>query len=42
MDLHKAEEAAGRQKNLKAEERNPEPHEAVKQQRDLNAPDEEP
>ena len=37
-DPHDAEE----QKKLRAEEQNPEPHEAVEQQRDLHAPDEEP
>ena len=42
VDPHNAEEAAEAQKNLRAEERNPEPHEAVEQQRDLNAPNEEP
>ena len=41
-DPHNAEEAAEAQKNLRAEERYPEPHEAVRQQRDLTAPDEEP
>ena len=39
-DPHK--EAAEAQKKLRAEERSPEPHEAVEQQRDLHAPDEEP
>ena len=41
-DPHNTEEAAEAQKKLRAEERNPELHEAVEQQRDLHAPDEEP
>ena len=41
-DPHNAEEAKEVQRKLRAEERDPEPHDAAEQQRDLHTPDEEP